>query len=109
MSFKNADLPYNDLPDLPPPVNLQSQKILKAALLANKFLAELKGYCHTLPNPELLLNTVVLQESRDSSAVENIVTTQDEIYQAIINPFDGLPANTKEVISYRQAMFAGGG
>ena len=67
----------------------------------------MKGYCQTLPNPEILLNTVALQESRDSSAIENIVTTQDELYQAILNPFDGLSPNVKEVISYREAMYAG--
>lgn len=107
MSWKNADQPFNNLAALPPPVNLDHPDILKGALQANRFLAELKGYCHTLPNPELLLNTVVLQESRDSSAIENIVTTQDELYQAILHPFDGLPANTKEVISYKQAVYSG--
>lgn len=107
MSWKNADSPYNTLPTLPPGVNLESPAIFRSALQANRYLAELKGYCHTLPNPELLLNTVILQESRDSSAIENIVTTQDELYQAILSPFDSLPANSKEVISYRKATYAG--
>ncbi len=107
MSGPLHDIPYNELPDLPPAADLEHAEILKSALQANRYLAELKGYCHTLPNPELLLNTVVLQESRDSSAIENIVTTQDELYQAILNPFDSLPANTKEVISYKQAVYSG--
>jgi Fic family protein len=103
----SSDQPYNELPPLPPPVALDTPVLLRAALKANRLLAELKGYCQTLPNPELLLNTVALQESKDSSAIENIVTTQDELYQAIINPFDSLPVNTKEVLSYRQAIYAG--
>ena len=107
MSWKTPDKPYNNLPPLPPAANLDEPAILKAALGANRSLAELKGYCHTLPHPEFLLNTVVLQESRDSSAIENIVTTQDELYQAILHPFDGLPANTKEVISYKEAVYTG--
>lgn len=107
MSWNQPNIPYNSLPDLPPPINLATPAIFKAVVQANRYLAELKGYCQTLPNPEILLNTVVLQESRDSSAVENIVTTQDELYQAIINPFDSLPSNTKEVLSYRQALYTG--
>lgn len=107
MSWKKPELPYNTLPPLPPAINLDNPKILKTALKANRFLAELKGYSEKLPNPEMLLNTIILQESKDSSAIENIVTTQDELYQAIITPFDNLPANSKEVISYREAMYAG--
>lgn len=107
MTWKKPDQPYNTLPALPPATSLEGPAILKAALAANRYLAELKGYCHTLPNPEMLLNTIVLQESRDSSAIENIVTTQDELYQAIVNPFELLAPNTKEVISYRQAMYTG--
>lgn len=107
MTWNNPERPHNELPPLPPTTNLESPAIWKAALAANRYLAELKGYCHTLPNPELLLNTIVLQESRDSSAIENIVTTQDELYQAIVNPYELLAPNTKEVVSYRQAMYTG--
>lgn len=106
MTWTNAEIPYNQLPDLPPSIELESPVILKAAIEANKYLAELKGYCQTLPNPKLLLNTIVLQESKDSSAIENIVTTQDELYRAIINPFENSFA-TKEVISYREAVYIG--
>ena len=107
MGWILPEIPFNDLPDLPPSINLEAPVILKTALQANRHLAELKGYCQTLPNPVILLNTVVLQESKDSSAIENIVTTQDELYQSILNPVEGLPANTKEVINYREAMYAG--
>jgi Fic family protein len=107
MMWKSCDEAHNELPTLPPAVNLESVSILKAAIEANKYLAELKGYCETLPNPELLLNTVILQESKDSSAIENIVTTQDDLYRAIISPNDIMPPATKEVISYREAMYTG--
>jgi Fic family protein len=106
MPWKQPELPYNQIPALPPAIKLETEKVLKTALQANKFLAELKGYCQTLPNPNLLLNTIILQESKDSSAIENIVTTQDELYRAILNPLDNSPA-TKEVIRYREAVYTG--
>lgn len=106
MAWKQPELPNNQIPALPPAIKLETETVLKAALQANRFLAELKGYCQTLPNPNLLLNTIILQESKDSSAIENIVTTQDELYRAILNPLDNSPA-TKEVISYREAVYAG--
>lgn len=107
MSF-NKDIPYDTLPDLPPKANLETAEIFKLTIQANKLLAELKGYCQTLPNPDLLLNTIVLQESKESSAIENIVTTQDELYKASLNITDRIknPA-AKEVIQYREAMYWG--
>jgi Fic family protein len=100
--------PYNSLPNLPPKVNLESVVILKASIEANKLLAELKGYCQTLPNPNLLLNTIVLQESKESSAIENIVTTQDELYQETLRISDDIKnAAAKEVIQYREALYWG--
>ncbi len=77
------------------------------ALRANRLLAELKGFCQTLPNPQLLLNTIVLQESKESSAIENIVTTQDELYKATL--MGDLVKNqaAREVLQYRQAMYWG--
>ncbi len=107
MGWNKCELPFNNLPGLPPREDLESSELLKKSIQANRFLAELKGYCQTLPNPELLLNTVILQESKDSSAIENIVTTQDDLYRAILNPFDHVPSNAKEVISYREAMYIG--
>lgn len=107
MNFQR-NAPYNNLPDLPPAEQLETLEILKAAIEANKLLGELKGYCQTLPNPNLLLNTIVLQESKDSSEIENIVTTQDELYKAAISPEDKLTdASAKEVLLYRQAIYYG--
>ncbi len=107
MSF-NRGTPYNTLPDLPPQADLETPEIFKLSIQANKLLAELKGYCQTLPNPNLLLNTIVLQESKESSAIENIVTTQDELYKASLNLTDNIKnLAAKEVIQYRKAMYWG--
>lgn len=107
MVWINSELPYNDLPDLPPREQIETPIVLKKAILANRYLAELKGTCLTLPNPKILLNTIILQESKDSSEIENIVTTQDALYKAIVNPFDQIPSEVKEVLSYREALYAG--
>lgn len=101
----DKNLPFNDLPDLPPKINLETPDIFKATIKANKLLAELKGFCQTLPNPELLLNTIVLQESKESNAIENIVTTQDELYKATLMGENIKNQPAKEVLQYRKAMY----
>ncbi|MGI4874244.1 MAG: Fic family protein [Janthinobacterium lividum] len=109
MAFDRAT-PSNNLPALPPAAYVESPLVLKAALRAGRALAELKGHCLTLSNPELLLNAVSLQESKDSSEIENIVTPQDELYRAAASPDDlpgGTSSDTKEVLRYREAMYAG--
>ncbi|MFN8282826.1 MAG: Fic family protein [Chitinophagales bacterium] len=104
----DKDKPFNMLLDLPPKANLETIELLKLTIKANKLLAELKGYCQTLPNPNLLLNTIVLQESKESSAIENIVTTQDELYKATLDLGNSIKNSAaKEVIQYRQAMYWG--
>lgn len=107
MTF-HKDIPFNGLQNLPPKADLETPEIFRLTIKANKLLAELKGYCQTLPNPILLLNTIVLQESKESSAIENIVTTQDELYKATLHITDRIknPA-AKEVIQYREAMYWG--
>lgn len=98
--------PYNDLPDLPPAIDLNSPAILRALILASRHLGELNGLCASLPDPNILINTLVVQESRDSSAIENIVTTQDELYRAIADD-DGRSVVAKEVLNYREALYTG--
>jgi Fic family protein len=106
----NPNIPYNDLPDLPPELDGDTTGvILNHAVKAARSLAELKGLCETLPRESLmnlLINTIILQESRDSSAIENIVTTQDELYQAAA---DKVITNesAREVLGYREALYAG--
>jgi len=61
---------------------MESTEILRHLTKAARHLGELNGFCASIPNPQLLINTIILQESKDSSAIENIVTTQDELYKA---------------------------
>lgn len=82
-----------------------SKEILTALIDANKALAELKGISHILPNTTILVNTLSLQEAKSSSEVENIITTQDELYQS--NRFQKQFATVaaKEVYSYVEALY----
>ena len=104
----NADLPFNDLPLLPPAKEqIESFVILKQLVNSSVALAELKGTINILPNPEILLNAVVLKEARASSEVENVITTQDKLYQALSAKGDQIDTSTKEVLRYREAMLFG--
>lgn len=87
--------------------NLETVAILKASLLANKALAELKGVAATIPNQQMLLSTLSLQEAQSSSAIENIVTTHDEIYQSNYQNNYFTSMNAKEVHNYAAAMRVG--
>lgn len=102
----NKDSPYNDLPNLPPVTFTESTELLRHLAKASRYLGELNGLCESLPDTSLLINTIVLQESKDSSAIENIVTTQNELYKAAT---DEDPPNhaAKEVLSYREALYVG--
>ena len=96
------------IPTLPLPYDLETKPILRQANLANKKLAELKGVALTIPNEDILLNTLILQEAKDSSEVENIVTTHDDLYRADLDLKQALiNAPTKEVLNYRWAMTRG--
>ena len=74
---------------------------------ASVALAELKGIANTLPNPQILLNAVILKEARASSEIENVITTQDKLYQAISTKGTQTDPATKEVLRYREAMLYG--
>lgn len=95
------------IPSLPLPEDVETKKVLKAANLAHRYLAELKGTARTIPNENILINTLVLQEAQDSSAVENIITTQDELYRAELFLDDHPSAATKEVQRYAEALRQG--
>lgn len=96
--------PYNDLPLLPPPVDLETKAVLKQAIVANRMLANLRGLAAQIPNQGVLINSIVLQEARLSSEIENIVTTNDELYRADADPDGKTDPHTKEVLRYRQAL-----
>src|ERR1700684_4080856 len=102
----DRNIPYNDLPNLPPEGYQESPALLRELSRAARQLGELKGLCASLPEPRLLINTIILQESKESSAIENIVTTQDELYQAAMGEETASPA-AKEVLNYREALYTG--
>ena len=104
--FKN-DIPYNDLPLLPPNSNLETTNILRKTITASRALANLNGAIINLPNPQLFLDTIHLQEAKASSEIENIITTNDELYKSVVadKKFDNPAA--KEVINYKNALWHG--
>jgi hypothetical protein len=71
------------LPMLPPDIELETKPVLRQLAGANRALAELKGYAATIPNKHILINAVIINEAKDSSAIENIITTHDELYKAM--------------------------
>jgi len=100
--------PYNDLPDLPPVYDIETKATLKKAINANRALAELKGLGMTLPDQSILINSIILQEARVSSEIEQIITTNDALYRAMAMPSDAnIDPATKEVIRYREALWTG--
>ena len=99
--------PYNDLPDLPPRINIETNLILKNTISASRALAELKGALNNLPNPHLFVDTINLQEAQASSEIENIVTTQDALFQASIAEKQIENFAIKEVIHYKDALWFG--
>lgn len=94
------------LPMLPPNVELETKSVLKQLARTNRALAELKGYADTIPNKHILINAVMINEARDSSAIENIITTHDDLYKAMSGA-SGASAAAKEVVSYRTALWHG--
>ncbi len=95
------------LKDLPPQFNLESVAILKKAASAHRFLAELKGISETIPNQSILINTLALQEAKDSSAIENIITTHDQLFQEELFADVASNAAAKEVRRYAVALKRG--
>lgn len=96
---------YN-IPHLPLSYDLETKAVLKQLNQANRRLAELKGVALSIPNENILVSTLTLQEAKDSSEVENIVTTQDDLYQGAAESFSNFVTNaaTKEVLNYREAL-----
>ena len=92
-------LPYKN-------VDLKTKKILEQLTLSSRALAELKGYANTIPNMHILINAVTINEAKDSSAIENIVTTHDDIYK-VLTESGYKEENAKEVVDYRNAIWTG--
>lgn len=102
----SKDQPYNDLPLLlPDSSNWEKLSIYKKLAEARAALAELKGRLPIIPNPLMLINTLVLQEAKDSSTIENIFTTNDQLYKALSSSATSTDTATKEVLRYREALW----
>jgi Fic family protein len=95
------------IPALPPPGNLETVPVFRALAKANRALAELKGRAATIPNQGILIDTLALQEAKASSEIENIVTTQDELFQADLQLEGPDSPAAKEVALYRDALKLG--
>ena len=92
-----------DVYSFPPNNNFESVEVLKKLAQAHRYLAELKGLARSIPNEGILIDTLTLQEAKDSSEVENIVTTHDELFKAGVGDLRGTPA-AKEVRDYSAAL-----
>jgi len=107
--LNDRSLPFNNLPPLPPKAEVETKETLSAAIGANRELARLSGYCSLLPNDSILLSSIVLKEASASSEIENIITTQDELYRALAGSTGQVDQQTKEVLNYRSALYVGYG
>ena len=95
------------LKKLPVEKDIETKRVLKKLASAHRALAELKGAVSTIPNENILINTLGLQEAKDSSAIENIITTHDDIYKADLNFESFKSLNAKEVQNYISALKKG--
>ena len=94
------------LEKLPYKENVETSSVLKQLSITSRALAELKGIAKTMPNQNILINAIMINEAKASSEIENIVTSHDEIYEAMIKPNNSNPY-AKEVVDYRGAIWVG--
>ncbi len=107
MTGFNPEIPYNNLPHLPPKFDLETPIILKACIEANKELAKLKMAERLIPNQTVLINSIPILESQASSAIENIVTTTDDLFKYADSNSTMISSEVKETLSYRTALYQG--
>lgn len=107
MNF-DRNKPYNDLPGLPPAkTDMETKAILKAVTPARVALASMAAHCKQLPDESVFYNSIFLKEAKESSEIENIVTTNDELYQAMTADQTVTNPNTREVLHYINALWKG--
>src|SRR6185369_16554509 len=99
--------PGHEIQKLPLQQEIESRAVLKAAAAAHRRLAELKGVARTIPNETILISTLTLQEAKDSSAIENIITTHDELFRAELLIETLTSPTAKEVQNYALALRKG--
>ena len=109
MEAFDRNIPYNQLPPLPPAsVLYQDEELVNQLTRSSRRLAELKGLASTLPNQSIFVNTITLREAKASSAIENIFTTDDELYRSLTYQEDDyLEGPAKEILHYREALWKG--
>ena len=101
-----ANHPFNDIPPIPGPDTLETKPVLKACIDARASLAGLKQAAQLIPNQSILINTLPILEAQASSAIENIVTTTDKLFENLHSGNSADPA-TKEALQYRRALMEG--
>jgi cell filamentation protein, protein adenylyltransferase len=100
----NPDLPYNDLPLLPPSGDPETVRVLKSCVEARTAVARLEGTAARMPNPAVLVRTLPLLEARASTEIENIVTTNDRIFRSLALDDGARDGATKKALNYRHAL-----
>lgn len=103
----HPDLPFNDLPPLPPEAPVETVAVLRAAIEARAAVAGLDQAAQRMPNPAVLLNAIPILEAQASSEIENIVTTTDDLFRFAQEESHLATPETKETLRYRTALFAG--
>jgi Fic family protein len=99
MSWKLDKLPFE--------IDVETKPVLKKLTSAHRALAELKGVAQTIPRQDILINSLLIQEAKDSSEVENIVTTHDELYRSNLQLEKAISPAAKEVQNYVSALKKG--
>lgn len=101
----NRKKPFNELPPLPPKIDIETREVLKKTVTTGRALAELKGLGGIIPDQSILINSLILQEARASSEIENVHTTDTALYMAFSSETTRIDPATKEVLRYREALW----
>lgn len=107
LSGFQPDRPFNELPPLPPGADIETKAILRKCITAGRALAALQQAAALIPNQDVLINTIPLREAKDSSEIENIVTTNDKLFEFAQVDADQADSATKETLLYRTALLQG--
>ncbi|WP_168195076.1 Fic family protein [Corynebacterium sp. sy039] len=105
--WNHPERPYQDLPPLPPAEDVETPAVLKATVSASRALARLDGACKRLPDPTMLINLIPLLEAQASNEIENVVTTNDELFKAAHGVLATMTPQVKEALRYREALRVG--
>ena len=108
--WQNLDMSADESPALLPELDtgkIETRAVLRKEARARQALAELKGFAPVIPNQSILINAIVLKEAKESSAIENIITTHDELYETMAVQPPNMGASAKEVLNYREAVYKG--